>query len=239
MEFKGTFKLKNLNKEAGKGISTKFRTRVKIIYLTSCAAYLGAVARQVPVLTGGSRSALLWRMNELLRAAVAIDAKVAADLNVLGLIRNIPVTMTDRKEVPHIVPKGSGNEGREKWKKRLNEEGQNENSWMSDSYVPLIIDVGVGKSYSGKYQVFFEIKDFYLENYDAGNINDSTWSWGEDFPYTIGAWNVHMDGKKAFNEMWRRLMKRSEIDLFQSKTAIRSLTGTTTVVDNDQMEVPF
>lgn len=249
MEFKGTFKLKNLNKEAGKGISTKFRTRVKIIYLTSCAAYIAAIARQVPVLTGAARASLIWRVKELLDAAVAIDSKIAAELGVMTSIRSIPMTMTDKKTQPHITPKGSGDdEDRLAWKEWLNKQGQNENSWMSDAYVPLIIDVGVGKTYSGKYRVFFEIKDFYLANYDDNSIDSSPWADQFDEylkdryhkekvsvpPYRVGAWNLHMDGRKAFNEMFSRLMKRSGLVLGKEVRQMIDIVGTITKEDKPQ-----
>lgn len=246
MEFKGTFKLKNLNKEAGKGISTKFRTRVKIIYLVSCAAYIAAIARQVPVLTGASRTALVWRVKELLDAAMAIDAKIATDLGIMSSIRSIPMTMTLKKPAQHIVPTVGFDLNRLKWKRWLNEHGQNENSWMSDAYVPLIIDVGVGKTYSGKYRVFFEIKDFYLANYDDDTIlgsrwHDMFWEYLTDVgdadkaqDQTLGPWNLHMDGRKAFNEMFTRLMKRSGIGLTKEYRKMVAVVGTIT-----EEEVPF
>jgi hypothetical protein len=256
MEFKGTFKLKNLNKEAGKGISTKFRTRVKIIYLTACAAYLGAVARATPVLTGASRTALIWRMKELLDAAVAIDAKIAAELGVMSSIRSIPMTMTNAKYKPQQVPSpfvkepslpGVAEEksGREEWRDDLLEEGQTTQSWMSNAYVPLIIDVGVGKTYSGKYRVFFEIKDFYLEHYDAGTIESSEWVFklkdeegniiGND-TYNVPPWNLHLDGRKAFREMFSRLMKRSG---FNPKEYTKMIATVGTISEEQLPEAPF
>ena len=229
MEFTGTFNLKLINRQKGEGMRQSFRTTMKVIYLGSCAAYIAAIARQVPVLTGASRTALMWRVHELVQFAQSIDASATQKLNLKNIGRDISLTMTNPKRSENHVPTSfSGGESkREQWRDYLISEGQTAESWTSDQYVPLIISVSKGNRYSGNYQVFFAIKDFYLEHYDAGTIDSSIWhdkfiQYLEDTDqntsipeYPLGPWNLHLAGRRAFNRTFRRFIKQSGVINFR------------------------
>jgi hypothetical protein len=211
MEFNGTFNLKLINRIKGETMRQSFRAQMKVIYLGACAAYIAEIARQVPVLTGASRSALLWRVIEIINAAKTVDASTTSRLGISNLSTQINLTNTLAKQTAHSYPSPGWTPSREKWKQTLLASGQTADSWMSDTYVPMIIDVGVGNQYMGRYKFHFEIKDFYLEHYDAGTINSSEWSFGEEYPYGVGPWNLHQDGQQVFNEIFEKLMKTSGV----------------------------
>lgn len=232
MEFKGSFNLRLVNRLKGEKMRSEFRMRMKIIYLGACCAYIAEVARQTPVLTGASRSALLWRVKELKDRASALNTAITKQLNIDQIGADITISMTNQKEAPGRVPKPftplknlNGEETyseREQWRDYLQMDGQSINSWMSNTFVPLIVNIGTGNAVSGRFTMFFSIKDFYLENYDAGTIEGSVWN--EEFleyiemkhpgkkirPYEW-AWNLHLDGMKVFNTAFEQLMRASNV----------------------------
>ena len=208
MEFKGTFRLKLINRNKGEIMRQSFRKNMKLIYLGACCAYLSEIIKQVPVLTGASRTAIAWRLDQLILKAQQIDAALTTKF---GIANDLVMGNTLRKTAPHVYPEFGWNDKREKWKQSLLANGQTENSWLSNEYVPMIVDMGTGNQVSGKYKFFFAIQNFYLEHYDNGTINDSSWSWGADFPYLTGAWELSKDGQLAFNEEFNRLFNLSGV----------------------------
>jgi len=210
MEFKGTFNLKLINRVKGETMRKSFRVRMKLAYLAACAAYIAEIVNQVPVLTGASRAALIWRLKEVIDRAKSIDYNLAMKFQIPQFEDNVQISKTLAKAAPHQYPQSGWSGSRELWKQNLHLDGQNEDSWKSDQYVPMIIDTKPGNQYSGKYTFLFAIKDFYLEHYSAGTIDSSPWGWDEQ-PYDVGPWALHIDGQKAFNKEFERVIKESGV----------------------------
>lgn len=207
MKFEGTFTLKLINRRRGEIIQKRFRSTMKVIYLGACVAYIAEVAKQVPVLTGAARSAILWRLKQVITAAQKIDAELVSRLQIENMSDEITMSKTIAKVTPHQYPQIGWTNFREQWSQHLLQSGQTIQSWMSDNYVPMLINVGVGNQYFGRYKFFFAIKDFYLERYDVGTIMSST--------YNVGAWELHKDGMQAFDKMFNQLFHLSGVTRFR------------------------
>ena len=135
MNFQGTFQLKLINRQKGETMRQDFRALMKVIYLGACAAYLAEVIRQVPVLTGASRTALLWRLKEIIQKAKEINPTIASRLQIPNILSNLRVTGTLAKSSPHSYPNEGWNESREKWKRALQKD-ESINLWDEDNSHP-------------------------------------------------------------------------------------------------------
>lgn len=229
MEFNGTFNLKLINRIKGETMRQSFRVQMKVIYLGACAAYLEEIVKQLPVLTGASRTAVLWRTQEIVKKAQALNASFAQRLGVDKIGSGISLSPTLHK-TPHQYPTPGSTAFRDYWRTQVLESGQDINDWLSDAYIPMLINTGSGNQYAGKYTFNVGINvgsertrhapfghagnesgGWYIEYYDEGSINTHTDKfdiWGE---YGIGPWNLHQDGQRAFNAAFIKFMKVSGV----------------------------
>jgi hypothetical protein len=202
---------------------------MKLIYIGACCAYISEIIKQTPVLTGASRTAMLWRLNELIAKAQQLDATLTTRFGIDKSNTNISLTPTLHK-IPHQYPSVGSTPFRDSWRTLVLESGQSIDDWISEEYVPMLINVGIGNAVSGKYTFHFGIKlgsekvrhepfgisqnktgGWYMDYYDEGSINDHTDKfdiWGD---YNIGPWELHKDGQLAFNREFNRLFNLSGV----------------------------
>jgi hypothetical protein len=205
MDVSGQFNLKLINRRRGETIQEYYRANMKIIFLCACAAFIAEIVKQVPVLTGASRTALIQRVKDIIQKAQSVNPALAGKLGINNLLNDLTIEKTLAKKIPGEYPQKGWSYYREKWKQEILASGQSELSWMSDMYIPLIVNVGHGNQYYSKFFFNLGIHNFYLEEYNEGMEGTSDW------PYMVGPWNLQNDGKVAFNKMFEELIQKSGV----------------------------